>query len=557
MAQPGAFFPNQYQPYSYVQAMWSFHNYIKSLNINVGRNQCRVLLNQFVEGINAADQCEKQHRGHPEIQDLHNLLLQIKDHYVFRQSLHWSQIGHKKQEFDYQLDQIARALDGLLMRFGMLVGRQFHSTIALIQRARTEDDSWLQSFIKTIDQESAQPGSFEQAYHSQDTNSMNTMTEGILQNQGSLLAQDNELREEAVKHATEISKWIMGVTKQKFKSGINLGSRLVGEPKYLLTTQRNVIFTAEYVSGEIVALKIPHNRMQGEDPKTTLTRFQDEVHLWFSLRYDHILPFYGVGMMQAAGRTRIYGVSPYLPNHDAVTYRKEHPFSVEVSLQIAVDSALALKYLHERDPPTVHFNMCTQNILIDNAGRGVLGGFSLSTELPASGSQSSTNPASLPTEMPRFRAPEYHNDSSFPIKTSADVWGWAMTALELVSGEAPFYETTNDFQAITAMVRGERPNRDAHPGVEQLSDPDALWQLLEECWAHEESKRPDMAEVVLRIKGIRDGQNELGRRDPPVVPAPGPRRQRQGSSVEPVDGRANQATEQGRLGQSPQGGRGR
>lgn len=33
--------------------------------------------------------------------------------------------------------------------------------------------------------------------------------------------------------------------------------------------------------------------------------------------------------------------------------------------------ALALRYLHERGPPIVHFNVCSENVLIDNVGRGV------------------------------------------------------------------------------------------------------------------------------------------------------------------------------------------
>lgn len=68
----------------------------------------------------------------------------------------------------------------------MLVGRQFHSTIPLIQRARNEDDIWFDSFIKTIDRESAQPGSFERAYRHQDRESMAQMMEEVPQNHESV-----------------------------------------------------------------------------------------------------------------------------------------------------------------------------------------------------------------------------------------------------------------------------------------------------------------------------------------------------------------------------------
>ncbi|KAF8596622.1 kinase-like protein [Ceratobasidium sp. AG-I] len=431
------------------------------------------------------------------------------------------------------------------MQFGIAVGPQFHSTFAMIQKVRMDDERWLDGFIGRIDQAAPGPGSFGRAYQSQDTDSMDQMTDGVLQSQASVLAQDTELREEAEKQARELTKWIMGVTSQKLKPGLILGRRLVGEPKRIFITERNVIYTAEFVSGETVVLKMPNDQMQGQDSTTILKRFHAEVNLWHSLRYDHILPFYGIGMRQEADRNQVYGISPYLPNGDVRTYRQQHPLSVEESLQIAHDVALALRYLHERDAPIVHFNVRSRNVLINNEGRGVLGGFGLSQELLIPGSQTITDAASLPTDVTRFRAPEYQSDPGFPIKISADVWGWAMTTLELVGGEPPFCEIPNDFQAVTAMVGRVRPNRDAYPGIQQLYEPDALWHLLEDCWAHEESKRPVMGEVVLRMKGIRDRQNELGRQAPPVVSAP-PRRRSQGASIEPSDGRANQATEQGR-----------
>ncbi|KAF8596623.1 kinase-like protein [Ceratobasidium sp. AG-I] len=292
---------------------------------------------------------------------------------------------------------------------------------------------------------------------------------------------------------------------------------------------------------------MPHDQMEGKDPTIMLRHFQREVSLWHSLRYDHILPFYGVGMRSESDRTRVYGVSPFLPNRDAVTYRKEHTLSTQESLQIAHDIASALRYLHDRDPMVVHFNVCTKNVLIDDEKRGVLGGFGFSKEISSSGSQPTSNIPSIPSDTTCFRAPEYYNDPNFPLKSSSDVWGWAMSTLELVSGETPFCEIPGgDFQAVTAMARGIRPDHDAYPNVQQLSDPNALWGLLEECWLHDAAKRPSMGEVVMRIRGIKEGQNELGRRDPPVVPAPGPRRRSQGTSVEPVDGQANRGTVQGR-----------
>lgn len=100
------------------------------------------------------------------------------------------------------------------------------------------------------------------------------------------------------------------------------------------------------------------------------------------------------------------------------------------------------------------------------------------------------------------------------------------------------------------MTKGERPDRRSYPGIQLLADPDYLWELLEECWAHEEAKRPTMDGVVARMRKVKD-QNQLGRRDPPLASGPTPRRRGEGSLIESVDGEKNQGTVQGRA--PPQG----
>lgn len=49
---------------------------------------------------------------------------------MFQQSLHWSQVGHKKQELDDQVDQIARALDGVLLGFGVRGIEPFQGSVS-------------------------------------------------------------------------------------------------------------------------------------------------------------------------------------------------------------------------------------------------------------------------------------------------------------------------------------------------------------------------------------------------------------------------------------------
>lgn len=71
------------------------------------------------------------------------------------------------------------------------MGRTYGPTATMIQQARKEDDSWFTGFIRAVDNASPLPGSFEKAYRGHDEAKMNSLTESVLQHQGSVCAANN------------------------------------------------------------------------------------------------------------------------------------------------------------------------------------------------------------------------------------------------------------------------------------------------------------------------------------------------------------------------------
>jgi hypothetical protein len=105
----------------------------------------------------------------------------------------------------------------------------------------------------------------------------------------------------------------------------------------------------------------------------------------------------------------------------------------------------------------------------------------------------------------------------------------------------PFYDS-NDFQAASQVQRGVLPKRERYPRIEQLLSPDTLWDLLVDCWKFQETERPGINGVSIRMKEIV----KLGKRDPAVVPAPMPRHRADATTVnyEPTDGKGEQSVVQ-------------
>lgn len=97
----------------------------------------------------------------------------------------------------------------------------------------------------------------------------------------------------------------------------------------------------------------------------------------------------------------------------------------------------------------------------------------------------------------RWTAPEIFQGTAIASK-KADVFSFAMVMFEVFSGKVPFPDLAT--QAVpAAIMRGERPERPAHPG---LTNP--LWELIERCWGESPGGRPEMEDVVKDLKKIED-----------------------------------------------------
>jgi serine/threonine protein kinase len=83
----------------------------------------------------------------------------------------------------------------------------------------------------------------------------------------------------------------------------------------------------------------------------------------------------------------------------------------------------------------------------------------------------------------------------------ADVFAFAMLAVEVFTGSVPF-EGQTSAMAASRVLRGERPEM---PGnAQDVGLTGEMWKLLESCWQQDPEKRPTMDEVVRRWQKFVD-----------------------------------------------------
>jgi len=107
----------------------------------------------------------------------------------------------------------------------------------------------------------------------------------------------------------------------------------------------------------------------------------------------------------------------------------------------------------------------------------------------------------------RWLAPEIIDPpkpSSKPIMASksADVFAFAMLAVEVFSGKVPFGNMKNE-SVVVQIANGKRPAKPQ--AAEQLGLSAEMWKFIEKCWSANPNKRPSIDEVVRIWEGFVNG----------------------------------------------------
>ncbi|KAG8691037.1 hypothetical protein FRC09_011747 [Ceratobasidium sp. 395] len=344
------------------------------------------------------------------------------------------------------------------------------------------------------------------------TTEINELLGGIIAEKVAILQNEATVPVATYADAQQIVQTIRAVTNTQLPTNLLVGRQCILDAHVPIKTGVTCdIYSASFLTNEKVAKKVFRiGMLEKEHVERYAHRFLENAKLWATFRSDYTLPFYGIGMelFDEDRHFQLYMVSPLMKNFDAVTYlqrRRKKSGMKEGIMRIIMDAAKGLQYLHSREPPVVHSGMRGDNILITDSGGGVLGGFSLVQALQNSTGDERISLAVLTgkTDSQRWMAPEMFVEDEPVLQTPSDVWGWAMTALELISGLPPYYQSKQLYTIMLDIHQGKRPLRAKHADFEKYAlKPDDMWALLDRCWVIEPNDRPTMSEVIAELKKI-------------------------------------------------------
>ena len=239
------------------------------------------------------------------------------------------------------------------------------------------------------------------------------------------------------------------------------------------------------MAGERVAVK------RINDQPGAFEQLCNEVQVMNKFHSAYIVPLYG-GYLQGANAFLVMELVGRGALFDVLVHGKTSlPWPLRWSF--ARDVALSVYYLHSRDPPIVHRDLKSDNLLVTAGWRVKLTDFGLS--LPTV-----PTPPCGGCGTPRWMAPELELFPDRPYDLPADVYSVGMILWEIGTRSIPWeYDLSNSI--IAAVCAGKRP--DIPKEV-----PRALAALIRQSWHQDPKARPTAREIA-RLIELEDVPDDL------------------------------------------------
>jgi len=245
-----------------------------------------------------------------------------------------------------------------------------------------------------------------------------------------------------------------------------------------------------------------------------VAQFMNEIKILTRIDHPNLVKLYGCTSRHSRELLLVY---EYIPNGTVADHlhgRKSKPGTLpwHIRMNIAVETACALKFLHLRD--IIHRDVKTNNILLDSNFRVKVADFGLSRLFP----NHVTHVSTAPQGTPGYVDPEYHE--CYQLTNKSDVYSFGVVLVELISS-LPAVDITRHRHEIN--LANMAINKIHNQTLQELVDPNlgfesdfkirnmisAVAELAFQCLQSSKDMRPSMEEVVDTLKDIQnDGKTK-------------------------------------------------
>lgn len=236
--------------------------------------------------------------------------------------------------------------------------------------------------------------------------------------------------------------------------------------------------------GSDVAIKV---FAEEEYPLDLLEDFRKEVVIMKRLRHPNILLFMGA----VISPQRLAIVTEFLPRGSLfrLLHRNTPGLDIRRRVRMALDVARGMNYLHHLNPPIVHRDLKSSNLLVDRNWSVKVADFGLSRMKHDTYLKTMSGRGT-----PQWMAPEVLRNE--PSNEKSDVYSYGVVLWELATEQVP-WTNLNPMQVVGAVgFMGQQLD------IPESADPN-LAALVRDCCNSNPMFRPNFQEITDRLKELQ------------------------------------------------------
>ncbi|WCJ23309.1 protein kinase family protein [Euphorbia peplus] len=236
--------------------------------------------------------------------------------------------------------------------------------------------------------------------------------------------------------------------------------------------------------GSDVAVKVFSKQEYSED---VIDAFRQEVSLMKRLRHPNVLLFMGA----VTSPQRLCIVTEFLPRGSLFRLLQRNTTKLDWRRRVhmAMDIVRGMNYLHHFNPPIIHRDLKSSNLLVDKNWTVKVGDFGLSRLKHATFLTTKTGRGT-----PQWMAPEVLRNE--PSDEKSDIYSFGVIMWELATEKIP-WDNLNSMQVIGAV--GFMNQR-----LEIPKDVDPQWSsIIESCWHSDPQSRPTFHELLDKFRDLQ------------------------------------------------------
>ncbi|XP_006859294.1 PREDICTED: receptor-interacting serine/threonine-protein kinase 2-like [Chrysochloris asiatica] len=228
-----------------------------------------------------------------------------------------------------------------------------------------------------------------------------------------------------------------------------------------------------------------------------------EAEILHKARFSYILPILGI-----CNEPEFLGiVTEYMPNgslNELLHRKTEYPdVPWPLRFRILHEIALGVNYLHNMNPPLLHHDLKTQNILLDNEFHVKIADFGLSKWRMMSLSQSRSSKSAPEGGTIIYMPPEnYEPGQKSRASVKHDIYSFAVITWEVLSRKQPFEEVTNPLQIMYSVSQGHRPDINEEHLPFDIPHRELMISIIESGWAQNPDERPSFLKCLIEFEPI-------------------------------------------------------